>query len=86
MELCLVLQAEVILGETGFYITEINFTAEFLGSNFSLPTFSTGSKFDFQVAYYWTAYKYHQDIFKAEDKREYLSIIKDDFCSFYIKT
>ena len=50
MELCLVLQAEVILSEIGVYITDINFTAEFLGSNFLLTTFSTVGKLDFQVA------------------------------------
>ena len=51
MELCLIIQAEVILNEIGFYITEINFTAEHLGSNFLLPTFSKGGIWDFQVAY-----------------------------------
>ena len=37
-------------GKIGFYIPEITLTTEFTGSNFSLPTFSIGSKRDFQVA------------------------------------
>ena len=33
-----------------FFFQEITFITEFPGSNFLLPTFSTGGKWDFQVA------------------------------------
>ena len=33
-----------------FVLQEITFTTEFPGSNFLLPTFLTGGKWDFQVA------------------------------------
>ena len=34
----------------GFFFQEITFITEFPGSNFMLPTFLTGRKWDFQVA------------------------------------
>ena len=39
-----------VKGKIGFYFPEITLTAEFPGSNFLLPTFSIGSKQDFQMA------------------------------------
>ena len=51
MELCLVNQSSNFEGKIGFYFPEITLTTEFPGSNFLLPTFSMGSKHDFQVAY-----------------------------------
>ena len=36
--------------KTGLFFQEITFITEFSGSNFLLPTFLTGSKWDFQVA------------------------------------
>ena len=51
MELYLVLQAEVILREIGFYISKINSTVEFLGGNVLLPTFLTDGNLSFQMVY-----------------------------------
>ena len=42
-------QSSNFTGKIGFYFPEINFTKEFPGSNFLLPTFSIGSKRDFKV-------------------------------------
>ena len=39
MELCLVLQTEVILSETSFYFPEIIFATDFPGINLLLPAF-----------------------------------------------
>ena len=42
--------SQVILRENWLLLPEITVTTEFPGSNFLLPTFSIGSKQDFQVA------------------------------------
>ena len=40
----------IFKGKIGFYFPDITSTTEFPGSNILLPTFSIGSKRDFQVA------------------------------------
>ena len=40
----------IISVEIGLFFQEITFITEFPGSNFLLPTFLTGGKWDFQVA------------------------------------
>ena len=55
MELCLALQAvkqnlSNSLVKICFFFPESNFAIDFPGSSFLLPTFSTGGKYDFQVA------------------------------------
>ena len=47
MELCFV---RVISVKIGLFFQEITFITEFRGSNFLLPTFLAGSKWDFPVA------------------------------------
>ena len=44
------LSTRTISVKIGLFSQEINFITEFSGSNFLLPTFLTGSKWDFQVA------------------------------------
>ena len=46
---CLI-NTRIILVKIGLFFQEITFTIEFPGSNFLLPKFLTGGKWDFQVA------------------------------------
>ena len=46
---CLI-NTRIISVKIGLFLQEITFTTEFPGSNFLLPTFITGGKWDFQVA------------------------------------
>ena len=50
MELCFVLLTFISSVKVGLVFQEITFIPEFPGSNFLLPTFLTGGKWDFQVA------------------------------------
>ena len=47
--LCLI-NKRLISVKIGLVFQEITFISEFLGSNFLLPTFLRGGKWDFQVA------------------------------------
>ena len=50
-ELCFVLKNRRIISvKIGLFFQEITFITEFPGSNFLLPTFLTGVKWDFQVS------------------------------------
>ena len=50
MELCFVLLTFTSSVKVGLVFQEITFIPEFPGSNFLLPIFLTGGKWDFQVA------------------------------------
>ena len=44
------ISSKIISVKMGLFFEEITFITELLGSNFLLPTFLTGGKWDFQVA------------------------------------
>ena len=50
IELCFVLLSRIILVKICLFFREITFITEFPDSNFLLPRFLTGGKWDFQVA------------------------------------
>ena len=66
IELCLVLKAKAILNEIGFYITENNFTAELLGSNFFATNLFNRWQKGFSVDIFATCYSQFRTLIRAE--------------------